>query len=155
MYHLSKGYNHFKSVKMNTETTLESYNEVLLPMYNKLKRNHTGILCHGDNAKPHISQQSLEWFRTKNVKREKFGGHPLLEIGGHPANSPDLNPIELVFNILDENVNKRHPRTSEQLIQYTNEEWDKIPLETVQACYDRYPRVIKYLREHNYTEFCE
>jgi hypothetical protein len=152
MYRLYIGTKHFKNVTMNTESTLKSYDDVLLPLYTSVMNSHSGIRCHGDNAKPHVSKGSLDWFQSKRVNRSGFGGHPLWETGGHPANSPDLNPIELVFNILDENVNKRHPRTTEQLIKYTNEEWSKISLETIQSCYERYPRVIKYLREHEYGE---
>jgi hypothetical protein len=119
---------------MNTETTIKSFEEVLLPMYALEKRGTTGVVCQGDNAKPHTSKESIGWFDEKHVSRTGFGGKPLSEKGGHPANSPDLNPIELLFNILGEQVSKLHSKTVEELIKYSNEEWDNIPIETVRKC---------------------
>jgi hypothetical protein len=150
---ISQGKPRFKSEQMNTDTTIKSFDDVLLPMYTLEKRETTGVVCQGDNAKPHTSKQSIDWFDENHVSRIGFGGKPLSENGGHPANSPDLNPIELLFNILGEQVSKRQPKTVEELIKYSNEEWDNISLETVRKCYDRYPTVITYLRQHNYEEY--
>jgi hypothetical protein len=149
----SQGKPHFISEPMNTETTIKSFDEVLLPLYNLEKKTTTGVVCQGDNARPHSSKHSIDWFDDKHVSRVGFGGKPLSEKGGHPANSPDLNPIELLFNILDEQVSKRQPKTVVELIKYSNEVWSNISIETVRKCYDRYPTVITHLRQHNYEEY--
>jgi transposase len=51
-----------------------------------------------------------------------------------PANSPDLNPIENVWQILKYRIGKRLPRNLTELRQYLIEEWDRLSLED----YDKY-----------------
>ena len=48
-----------------------------------------------------------------------------------PSNSPDLNPIENIWYIMKNNVEKRMPRNVDELKQFMVEEWEKIPQETV------------------------
>ena len=106
---------------MNTETTIKSFDEVLLPLYNLEKETPTGVVCQGDNARPHTSTQSIDWFNDKHVSRVGFGGKPLSEKGGHPVNSPDLKLIEQLFNIMDEQVNTRQLKTIMELTKCCNE----------------------------------
>jgi len=44
-----------------------------------------------------------------------------------PSNSPDLNPIENLWNIVETNVEKRMPDNRGDLVQFMKEEWGKIP----------------------------
>ena len=44
-----------------------------------------------------------------------------------PANSPDLNPIENLWNIVKRNVEKRMPQNQKDLTDFMKEEWDAIP----------------------------
>jgi transposase len=48
-----------------------------------------------------------------------------------PSNSPDLNPIENMWYIVKNNVEKRMPRNVDELKRFMVEEWEKIPQETV------------------------
>jgi transposase len=48
-----------------------------------------------------------------------------------PSNSPDLNPIENIWYIMKNNVEKRMPRNVAELKRFMVEEWEKIPQETV------------------------
>ena len=44
-----------------------------------------------------------------------------------PSNSPDLNPIENLWNIVKTNVEKRLPKNRGDLGQFMKEEWERIP----------------------------
>lgn len=44
-----------------------------------------------------------------------------------PSNSPDLNPIENLWNIIKGNVEKRWPKNLNELDRFMKEEWEKIP----------------------------
>ena len=44
-----------------------------------------------------------------------------------PSQSPDLNPIEMLWNDLKRVVHTRHPKNISELKQFCKEEWSKIP----------------------------
>ena len=44
-----------------------------------------------------------------------------------PANSPDLNPIENLWNIVKRNVERKMPQNQKDLTDFMKEEWDAIP----------------------------
>ena len=44
-----------------------------------------------------------------------------------PSNSPDLNPIENLWNIVKTNVERRKPNNFKELEQFMAEEWNNIP----------------------------
>jgi len=46
-----------------------------------------------------------------------------------PANSPDLNPIENVWQLLKYRIEKRFPKTDAEVRQYLREEWDRLTIE--------------------------
>jgi hypothetical protein len=51
----------------------------------------------------------------------------------HPAQSPDLNPIEGIWNIIKQRVRQRVFYTDEEVKQALQEEWDKITLEEIRS----------------------
>jgi transposase len=53
-----------------------------------------------------------------------------------PANSPDLNPIENIWAILKQNVEKRAAKTKSDLIIVVQEEWDRLSMETIKKTID-------------------
>jgi hypothetical protein len=59
-----------------------------------------------------------------------------------PAQSPDLNIIEPLSSVLETRVRNRFPflTSLKQLDGVLQEEWYKIPLETVQNLYESIPR---------------
>jgi hypothetical protein len=51
----------------------------------------------------------------------------------HPAQSPDLSPIEACWNILKQRVRKRTWRTLEELKEIVQSEWQRITMDEVRA----------------------
>lgn len=64
----------------------------------------------------------------------------------HPAQSPDLNPMEAVWNILKQRILRREwDGTLEHLKQLLLEEWAKIEQREIQARIKDMPRRCKLL----------
>jgi transposase len=69
-----------------------------------------------DGASTHTAKVTQAWMDDNN-----FVCHP------HPAQSPDLNPIEKCWALLVEGLASRRPQTSEGCDRAVQQEWDKIP----------------------------
>ena len=80
-----------------------------------------------DNDPKHKSKSSMEWFRRNNFK--------LLE---WPSQSPDLNPIEMLWLDLKHAVHARKPKNLNELKQFSIEEWAKIPQERCKRLVENY-----------------
>ena len=61
-----------------------------------------------------------------------------------PAQNPDLNPIEHVWDYLEKAVHNRkpHPKNIEELSIYLNEEWEKLDRNFLQNLVNSIPRRI-------------
>ncbi len=53
-----------------------------------------------------------------------------------PAKSPDLNPIELLWNIIKPRVMAKNPQTKVQLKQLVKQEWAKLTQHEIDHCID-------------------
>lgn len=94
----------------------------LLPSARKLFRNGRNFIFQQDNAPCHTSKSSIRWFQDNNVS--------LLD---WPAQSPDMSPIENLWQDLKEAVRRRRPTNKGQLKTVLFEEWDKIRPERCQT----------------------
>jgi hypothetical protein len=63
----------------------------------------------------------------------------------HPAQSPDMNPIEHVWKQLKILVNKHptHPRNADELWVVLNKEWLNIDINFINSLIDSMPRHIE------------
>lgn len=121
------------------------YTHKLLPMYLKWiehekaqKRGRNPILQE-DNDPSHGTRSKIN---HPTIFKEKHH----IETMTHPAQSPDLNPMEAVWNILKQRVLRREwDGTLEHLKQLLLEEWAKIEQREIQARIKDMPRRCKLL----------
>ena len=113
------------------------YQDIVLPIYRDAFGNC--LYFQQDGAKPHTDVGS--------IKRifELFGVEPLK----WPACSPDLNPIENLWSILQQRVDVKKPKTKDQLIKVVFEEWEKIDIGIVRNLINSFPKRLKSCLEKN------
>jgi transposase len=121
---------------VNTEKYIELLESHFLPWL-KEKCLDTHIFQQ-DNAPAHTSKRSIAFIRSQNLK--------LLD---WPANSPDLNPIENIWSILKNAVDKRSPKTLEELERVAINEWDKIDQQIIQKTIKSMNRRINQVLSRN------
>ena len=104
--------------------------------------NHSYTTFQQDGASCHTSHYSRWWMQTHSI--------PVLE---WTAQSPDLNPIEHIWDHLDRQIRKREllPTSRKDLIDMLKEEWQKVPLDVVRnlipVCRDELQLLLK-LKDH-------
>uniref|UniRef100_A0A3B3RT27 Tc1-like transposase DDE domain-containing protein n=1 Tax=Paramormyrops kingsleyae TaxID=1676925 RepID=A0A3B3RT27_9TELE len=94
-----------------------------------------GAVYQDDNVPIHTARLVTEWFDEHESEVEHLSW---------PAQSPDMNIIEPLWDILEERVRKRFPPPASRsdLATVLQEEWLKISLATVQDLYLSFPRRI-------------
>lgn len=62
-----------------------------------------------------------------------------------PPQSSDLNPIELLWNVLDRQVRKLNPTSSDDLWKALQTFWNNIPKSVLEKFIKRMPHIVKKL----------
>jgi hypothetical protein len=62
-----------------------------------------------------------------------------------PSQSPDLNPIENIWNYLKVQIGsqERRPSSIHELWQVVLQEWEKVPLDLIKSLYESMPRRVE------------
>lgn len=113
---------------MNFHKYTDLLEDVLISYLNN--SDEENCIFQQDNAPIHVSNESKQWFRDKNIS--------LLE---WPACSPDCNPIENLWGILAGKVyaNGRQFENVNDLKSAIRDCWAKIDMETIKKLTDSMP----------------
>ncbi len=103
--------------------------EILRPIVVPFIHDHHLMLQH-DNAWPHVARICTQFLEAENI--------PVL---AWPAYSPDMSPIEHVWDALDRRV--------QQHVPVPEEEWNNIPQATINNLINSMRRRCVALREAN------
>ncbi len=103
--------------KLQTMSTAECTDQIPRPIVVPFIRQHHLMLKH-DNAELHVARICTQFLEAENI--------PVL---AQPACSPDMSPIEHVWDALDQRVRQRVPIPAniQQLHTAIEEEWADIP----------------------------
>lgn len=111
----------------------EAYVNVLANNFIPWIRNGQGILQQ-DGATSHTAQYTTWWLESHSI-----------QVLDWVSQSPDLNPIENLWDHLDRQIRKRKPLpvSKQELINAAQEEWANISVETVRHLILSLPRRVK------------
>ena len=87
-----------------------------------------------DNDRKHTARCTKAYLRGKGI-----------EVLPWPARSPDLNPIEQVWDYLKIQIGRREkqPTIIHELWKIVLEEWERIPLDYLQKLYESMPKRVQ------------
>uniref|UniRef100_A0A673ZYU8 Transposase Tc1-like domain-containing protein n=1 Tax=Salmo trutta TaxID=8032 RepID=A0A673ZYU8_SALTR len=90
-----------------------------------------GFLLMQDNARPHVAGVCQQFLQEEGIDAMDW-----------PARSPDLNPIEHIWDIMSRSIHQRHvaPQTVQELADALVQVWEEIPQETIRHLIMSMPR---------------
>ncbi|KAK3555601.1 hypothetical protein QTP86_025658 [Hemibagrus guttatus] len=100
---------------MNSAVYQKLLKENVRPSVCDLKLKRTWVLQQ-DNDPKHTNKSTSEWLKKNRMKTLEW-----------PSQSPDLNPIEMLWHDLKKVVHARKPSNVAELQQFCKDEWAKIP----------------------------
>uniref|UniRef100_A0A8D0DBC0 Tc1-like transposase DDE domain-containing protein n=1 Tax=Sander lucioperca TaxID=283035 RepID=A0A8D0DBC0_SANLU len=125
---------HWRPVLFTDEvlTAIRYRDEILRP----LVRPYAGAVGPGfllmqDNARPHVAGVCQQLLQEEGIDAMDW-----------PARSPDLNPIEHIWDIMSRSIHRRHvaPQTVQELADALVQVWEEIPQETIRHLIRSMPR---------------
>ena len=137
--------------------TMEYYTNHQLPDYcervNWLRLMYGRGILQEDSDTSHgiIRSKEDKEAGTENIATQLKNDN-WIETLDHPAQSPDLNPIEAIWNLLNERVHQRDWRDQYELRTVIQEEWNWIDLSEIRARIAEMPWRCWILREGNHTK---
>ena len=96
--------------------------EIQAPVVIPYVNANPNAIFQQDNARPHTARLTTQYLQANNV-----------DVMEWPSKSPDLSPIEQVWDLLDRRVRQRpvQPQTLRQLQHALVQEWNNIPMNVI------------------------
>uniref|UniRef100_A0A673XQW3 Transposase Tc1-like domain-containing protein n=1 Tax=Salmo trutta TaxID=8032 RepID=A0A673XQW3_SALTR len=120
-------------------TAIRYRNEILRP----LVRPYAGAVGPGfllmqDNARPHVAGVCQQFLQEEGIDAMDW-----------PARSPDLNPIEHIWDIMSRSIHQRHvaPQTVQELANALVQVWEEIPQETIRHLIRSMPKRCREVKQ--------
>lgn len=128
----------------------EQYKQILqrnvVPSGKRLLKSK--FIFQHDNDPKHTSKVCKNYL--KNLEQRKT-----LQVMIWPPQSPDLNPIELLWDELDRAVRKHRPKSKTDLWSILQKEWSNIKPETLDKLINRMPRICQAVINSKGSHFDE
>lgn len=111
-------------------------------MYQEILKNH--ILPHLRSNMPEDSlfQHDNDPKHTSRLVRS-FLEEENIHVLEWPAQSPDLNPIENLWDLVDREIRKRKPSNCTELMERIRSEWDQISPDLLVSLVDSMPNRLR------------
>jgi len=122
---------------INAEMYLEILKNELLDSINWYGFEKDNIIFQQDNASCHKAKVVADWFQSTDLEVMKW-----------PAQSPDLNPIEYLWDHLKRKIREGPKSNSlDELWKRVETEWNRIPQDVCENLVRSMPRRLKELRD--------
>lgn len=92
-----------------------------------------------DGARPHVCKRTMKYLETKGV----------CVLQDWPPYSPDMNPIEHLWSILNDRIARDHPRNANELEQSLKRNWDAISQAEIDTLCERFSKKVKRVHDDN------
>jgi transposase len=107
----------------------------LLPI---IENTDEELIYQQDNDPKHTAKITKAFFKNNNITTLEW-----------PPGSPDLNPIENVWNLLKIKIHKRKPKNKEELIDIVTEEWLRFDRKVLKSLVNSMPKRVQQVIDNN------
>ena len=118
-------------VRVQGNLTAAQYIQDILQPHVQPLMGTPGAVFQQDNARPHTAGITVAYFNNQNIRTLPW-----------PSLSPDLSPIEHLWDELDRRLRVRNvpPATPDELFAVLQKDWETIPRQTIQHLIASMPR---------------